>query len=94
MFCWLDLSKWMSWIGPNSWGSIRHLLPYHKAFHKCWCFHDQQYTLWVLPKKYIDDKFLEMMLGTKTWKPFAFLYYFLVKMFWWLFFNNKQCTKQ
>ena len=84
----IDLSKWNRGLWPDSFWVIRYLLPYHKEFHIPAIYHDQGYELALQPRKDIDDKFLKLMLKQNTWKPFAILYYLLVRIFWWLFYNK------
>lgn len=68
--------------------------PYHKLFNECCCCHDACYDLGGNGKdrfKY-DRKFLQLMIPKcqSTWHVIiAMLYYLLVRLFGWLFFNYK-----
>lgn len=96
--CKLDLNKLNPGLGPNSWGSIRHILPWHIIFYKSAVQHDiEWYKIgWnKLDKEYADKLFYVSMLNSinhfKTIKRLyymllASIYYLMVKFFWFMYF--------
>jgi hypothetical protein len=85
----MRLSYWKQWIGPNSWGILRYLLPYNKLFHWAAVLHDNLYYI-SYNKQRADDMFYRAMLWVShnsLQRIFARIYYFLVKNFWFLFYN-------
>lgn len=91
----LNLSKWMSGLGPNSWGWFRIFLPYSILFYESSCMHDLKYTEWweEINKVYADFEFLKHNLEkskTKLQRFFAKFYYFLVNKYWYYYFNYKK----
>lgn len=100
MCCNLDLSKGKPWLWPNSWGSVRHLLPWHNVFHTAAVIHDVEwYKLgWnKLDKEYADKTFYISMLNSiNEFKPIkrvfymllASFYYLMVKFFWFMYFGK------
>ena len=96
--CKLNLSKWMPGLWPNSWGSIRHLLPWHIVFHDAAVQHDiEWYANWWTKedKEYFDKSFYVSMLNSiHVFKPIkrifymilASFYYLMVKFFWFMYF--------
>lgn len=86
----MRLSYWKKWIGPNKMGVIRYLLPYNKLFHWAAILHDNLYEI-SFNKKRADEMFYRSMLAVsknKIQRTFAFIYYYLVKKFWFLFFKD------
>lgn len=87
----MRLSYWKEWLGPNKMGVIRYLLPYNKLFHWSAILHDNLYEI-SFNKKRADKMFLKSMLAisnNKIQRTFAFIYYILVKKFWFLFYKKK-----
>lgn len=89
-----DLGKNKPWLWPNSWGKIRILFPYHSLFYQASVWHDIWYTRgWNnQDKQRVDELFYKMMKWVsknhlQNW--FASLYYFLVKQYWYKYFNYK-----
>ena len=68
-------------------GEVRHHLPFHIDYHNAACFHDTGYTLALIPRKQIDDKFLDIMLKEKD-SMWAYVYYILVRIFWFIYYNG------
>lgn len=86
----VDLWYNKPWLWPNKWWIIRHLLPYHKLFHKCWVFHDYAYSK-LEDKDKADWLFYQMMRAVSKSKlqlHFAEIYYNLVKEYWYIFYKN------
>ena len=87
----MRLSYWNKWLWPNKLGIFRYLLPYNKLFHWSAILHDNLYEI-SFNKKRADKMFYKSMLAVssnKMQRIFAFIYYYLVKKFWFLFYNNK-----
>ena len=85
----MRLSYWNKWLWPNQLGILRYLLPYNKLFHWSAILHDNLYEI-SFNKKRADEMFLKSMLAisnNKIQRTFAFIYYYLVKIFWFLFYN-------
>ena len=85
----MRLSYWKKWIGPNQLGILRYLLPYNKLFHWSAVLHDNLYSI-SFNKERADKIFLKSMLWVSKniiQIFFAYLYYYLVKNFWFLFYN-------
>ena len=65
------------------------LLPYNKLFHWAAMLHDNLYHISYNQKR-ADKMFYRSMLAVSTnslQRMFAFIYYQLVKNFWFLFYN-------
>ena len=91
----LDLSKWMSGLGPNNWWKIRVILPYSERFYIPACYHDIGYDEWISEedKSKVDQKFYFDMLcecENKIQNKIAYFYYYMVKCYWYLYFNYKK----
>jgi hypothetical protein len=90
----LDLSKWMSWLWPNSWGWVRITLPYSDRFYAPACYHDLWYTEGgnEEDKNRIDLKFYFDCLcecDSNMSEAIAYIYYYILKCYWYLYFNYK-----
>ena len=88
---WLDLWKNKPGVWPNAWGWIRLILPYQKLFYESASMHDKYYTLgWnILDKNRADIQFLKGCLNASNStlsKCFAYLYFYSVYIFWFLFY--------
>lgn len=92
------------WLGPASWSQkLLSWLPYGKLFNYPAYEHDVNYSIGGnrFDKKHADSKFargmLKICVSKTTWNPlsylFAFIYYFAVAIFGFIFFNwkSKDC---
>ena len=80
---------WKKWLWPNIFWPIRYLLPYNNLFHHAAVLHDNLYHI-SYNKERADEMFYRSMLAVSTnslQRMFAFIYYQLVKKFWFLFYN-------
>lgn len=80
---------WNKWLWPNSWWILRYLLPCNNLFHHAAVLHDNLYYI-SYNKERADKMFYRAMLAVSTnslQRMFAFIYYQLVKKFWFLFYN-------
>lgn len=81
---------WKKWLGPNIFWIIRYLLPYNKLFHHAAVLHDNLYYI-SYNKERADKMFLKIMIVLSQWNIikllFAYLYYYLVKIFWFIFYD-------
>jgi len=91
---WIDLWYNKKGLWPNSWGWIRIFFPYSSLFYVASIQHDIWYSNWYLKKDKIrvDNMFFLMMLiVSKNYiqRFFARFYFYMVKFFWFLYFNYK-----
>lgn len=80
------------WFWPNSWWWIRVIIPYDLRFYNASLEHDVKYTIWgsEINKEMADLWLLNDMLlacDSRFQTLFAYLYYYLIYMFWFTFFN-------
>jgi hypothetical protein len=66
--------------------------PYEKTFNEACIVHDTDYLDWTISRKESDRQFLETMLAASDNKLInffrAYLYYFLVRLFWRMFYKR------
>jgi hypothetical protein len=90
----LDLSEWNTGIAPDNWGWFRIIIPYQKLFYQARKYHDIAFSRWWDRNDLIkaNEMFYRMCLRvSKTYlqKKIAWLYFFLVKSYWYKYFNYK-----
>lgn len=85
----MRLYFWKKGLGPNIFWPLRYLLPYNKLFHWSAILHDDLYSI-SYNKNRADEMFYKSMIAVsknKLQKIFAYIYYILVKKFWFLFYK-------